>query len=307
MFIPIFLRIAVIFVIISVGALARWRRVLDSETTEGLSRVAIELTLPFLYFYTLAANLTPQIFKDISIYPLYAAGLTLFFFALSWLASLLVKLPLAKQRTFMFLITFPNYGFLAIPLIFNFFGEEGLLKIVMFNLGITFLYWTLGVGMLSGARIKGRGIVKNLVNNSMLALILGLVVGIGPWGIPLFILESAKLIGSASIPLALIVVGSLLAQGGLKRPAAWKPLLVIVLWRLLIIPALSLILLKNCLNLSPLVSVIIMLQAALPSASTTPILVKRFGGDAELSAQGVFFTTLLSIITVPIFLSLLLK
>ncbi len=306
MFLSVFSRIGIIFIILLVGALARLCKVLTKETTEGLCRIAIELTLPFLYFYTLSTSLNAQLLFSIWSLPIFAIALTLGSYFLGWLISFPLKLTSSRRRTFMFLATFPNYGFLAIPLIFALFGEAGLVRVIVFNLGITFLYWTFGIAILTG-QAKGPKVFKNLLNNATLALILGLIVGITSFRLPQFVLEAASLIGNATIPLALIVVGSILVQSNSKKTFSFKPIFALVFCRLILMPSLILLFINIFNDLPKMLTAIIVLQAAMPSASTTPILIKRFGGDSELAASGVFFTTLFSIITVPLFLSLVLR
>ena len=280
---------------------------MTQQSTDGLCRIAIEVTLPFLFFYTLSTNLTRQLFFSIISLPFFAIALTLTSFFLSWLASFPLKLNFSRRRTFMFLVTFPNYGFLAIPLIFALSGQEGLVRIFVFNLGITFLYWTLGVSILSGIQTGIFKVFRNLINNASLALVLGPIVGLGSFRVPQFILEASQLIGNATIPLALIVVGSILAQRDSKGVISFNTIFTLIFCKLILMPALAILFINIFDDLPDLLRVIIVLQAAMPSASTTPILTRRFGGDSELAASGVFFTTLFSIITVPLFISLSLK
>ncbi|MBL7084829.1 MAG: AEC family transporter [Candidatus Omnitrophica bacterium] len=307
MFLSVFSRIGIIFIILLVGALARWRKVLTKETTDGLCRIAIEVTLPFLYFYTLSTNLSAELFFSIWSLPIFAIALTLASYFIGRLISFRLKLDSNQRSTFLFLVTFPNYGFLAIPLVFALFGDEGLVRIIMFNLGITFLYWTFGVAILSGSRVKGLKVFKGLLNNATLALVLGLIAGISSLGLPQFVLETSRLLGSATIPLALIVVGSILAEKSSNKTFSFKTVFTLVFCRLILIPGLAVLFINIFNGLPKMLAVLIVLQAAMPSASTTPILTKRFGGDSELAASGVFFTTLFSIITVPLFLSLVLR
>jgi len=306
MFLSVFSRIGIIFTILAIGALARWRKILTQDTTDGLCRVAIELTLPFLYFYSLSTNLNWELFTSIWYLPVLAIILTLLSYFLTHLICWRLKLKLDERNTFLFLGTFTNYGFLAIPLVYALFGEEALVKLIMFNFGITFMYWTFGVALLSASQPKKTSVFKNLINNGTIALMLGLLVGISSIKLPEFIAESAKFVGSASIPLALIVIGSLLARKG-KKTVSPKTISALVLCRLILIPGIVVLILHYFTELPKIVIAIIMVQAATPSASTTPILTKRFGGDAELAASGVFFTTLFSIFTLPLFLSLVLQ
>ncbi|MBN2097770.1 MAG: AEC family transporter [Candidatus Omnitrophica bacterium] len=304
MFFSVFSRIGIIFIILLVGALARWRKLLSEQTTDGLCRIAIEVTLPFLYFYTLATSLNRTIFLSLWPLPLLAIGLTGVSLFFSWLFSARLKLNQKQRRTFIFLGTFGNYGFLAIPLAFALFQEQGLLWMSMFNLGISFLYWTLGVTILKGHTDKGIRIFRNLIHNATIALVLGLVVGLTSISLPRFFLETAQLIGGSSIPLALIVIGSFLAAQRRRIGYSVKIISALVFLRLIFIPLLVLLSLQMFDHLPAILTVIIILQAAMPSASTTPILTKRFDADAELAASGVFFTTLFSIVTVPFFISL---
>lgn len=307
MFISILSRVGVIFAVLFVGALARRTNVLNKEATEGLCRVVIEVMLPFLYFYTLATNLSKELFLDIWYLPLFAFGLTAISLLVSWLFSRPALSDKEGRRTFVFLGTFGNYGFLAIPIIYALFAQEGLVMISVFNLGIALLYWTLGLSILTGAHTQGIKVFKNLFNNSIYGLLLGLVAGIGSIAVPEFILEISKLIGAAAIPLALIVVGSLLAHKDIGKKVDVKCISLLVLCRLICIPLLVFILIRLFGIDSKVLVALLVLQAAMPSASTTPILTQRFGGKTELAASGVFFTTLLSILTIPILLSIALR
>ena len=307
MFLFTFSRIGVIFIVLLVGALARFFKVLSKETTDGLCRIAIEVTLPFLYFYTLSTSLNRQLLFSIWPLPIIAIALTLFSYFLTRIVSLPLKLKDNQRGTFLFLGTFGNYGFLGIPLVYALFGREALAKLIVFTLGVTFLYWTFGVAILSDPRVRAGKVFRNLANNGILGLLLGLAAGISSFPIPEFILESSRLIGNASIPLALIVVGSMLAQSQAKRQFALKAIFTLVFCRLILIPALVVLVVNSFEGLPKIIGAIIVLQAAMPSASTTPILTRRFGGDSQLAASGVFFTTLLSIITVPLFITLVLR
>ena len=307
MFLSIFSRIGIIFIILLIGALARWRKLLTQQSTDGLCRVAMEVTLPFLYFYTLATSLSRELFFSLLMLPLFAALLIFGSYLLARLFSLRLGLNPGQRSTFLFLTTFTNYGFLAIPLVFALFGQAGLVRLIVFNLGFTFLLWTFGVTILAGPRARGIKVFKNLANNATLALGLGLIVGISGFRVPGFILEASRIIGNATIALALIVVGSILAQRGTQKAASFKAIFALVFCRLILIPALTIILINLFDGLPKMLAAIIVLQAAMPSASTTPIFTRKFGGDTELAASGVFFTTLFSIITVPLFISLALR
>ncbi|MBN3037798.1 MAG: AEC family transporter [Candidatus Omnitrophica bacterium] len=304
MFAFVLYRIGIIFAILFIGALARRVNILTKETTDGLCRLAIEVTLPFLYFYTLSANLNRGLFLSIWSMPLWAVGLTFVSLVLGWAFSSGLKSDLRQRRTFLFLVTFGNYGFLAIPLVYALFGQEGLVIVSVFNLGVAFLYWTLGLVILTGVKGKGLSVFKNLFNTATFALVSGLIVGISPLTPPKFILEVSQLIGNASIPLALIVVGSILAHRDAPRNFSFRTIFSLVFCRNVLTPAIVLLSVNVFFALPKMILAIIVLQAAMPAASTTPILTAKFNGDTDFAASAVFFSTLFGIITIPLFISL---
>ena len=73
--------------------------------------------------------------------------------------------------------------------------------------------------------------------------------------------------------------------------------------RLLLIPLVVLGVL-TLLHIDTLVTGVTVLLAAMPAASTTAILAEKYNGDAKFASAAVFFSTLLSLVTVPLVLLL---
>ena len=148
--------------------------------------------------------------------------------------------------------------------------------------------------------------LKNLINSGTIGLLCGIIAGLAAFKILPFIMDSAGMLGSATIPLALLVVGSIMSTGKLKKLRSYKKALtLIILCRLVLVPTIVLLVTGMLDWLPPLVRAIVVLQSAMPSASTTPIFTTRFGGDSQFASVGVFATHICSIITIPIFMSLL--
>ncbi len=310
MFIEILSKVSALFVVLAVGALARHKNLLDEASTRALARLVLTVALPLLYFHSLAANFTYELLKAIWVLPVFAAGMVLAGYALAKAFSRFVVLDKPAKATFVYLATFTNCGFLAIPIANALYGSNGIIRVVFFNVGFNLLYWTLGVWTLRASNpAAGGGIpspLRSLVNSGTIGLACGMVVGLAAVRLPAFMLDSAGILGSATIPLALLVVGSIMRKGDIQRLRSYqKPLLLIVLCRLIVIPGLIFIVTGFCGFLSPLSRAVIVLQSAMPSASTTPIFTSRFGGDSQFASAGVFATHICSILTVPIFISLL--
>jgi predicted permease len=313
MFLQVLSKVSVLFIALSIGALARHKNILTGDSTKSLAKAVLVITLPFLYFYSLATQFTKDLFEEIWPLPLFAVCLIGAAYITAKALSRFLNLDSRGRATFIYLSTFTNCGFLAIPIASTLYGSEGVMRVVFFNVGFNLLYWTLGVWTLRMSNpdlpAGGTGIYslsKNLINSGTMGLLAGIIAGLTALKIPSFFLDSTNIIGSATIPLALLVVGSIMSKGEMRRLYTYKNTLIcIVISKLIIIPLLALFVTNFFDSLPALSRAIIVLQSAMPSASTTPIFTARFGGDSQLASAGVFATHACSIITIPLFISLL--
>ncbi|MBN1871392.1 MAG: AEC family transporter [Candidatus Omnitrophica bacterium] len=313
MFQEIASKTSVLFIVLLIGAAARYKKILDEASTRTLANLVLVVALPFLYFHSLSTKFTAELLNTIWVLPVFALALVSLGYAIAKVLSGFIDLPASSKATFVYLATFTNCGFLAIPIANALYGPDGIIRVVFFNVGFNLLYWTLGVRTLrtanksSGSSYGGRfALAGNLINGGTIGLLCGIGVGLMSIRLPSFLMDSANIIGSATIPLALLVVGSIMSKCDMSKFRQYRrSVILITVCRLLVVPCLALFISSLFKDLAPLSRAIIVLQSAMPSASTTPIFVSRFGGDMELASVGVFATTMCSIITVPFFISLL--
>jgi len=297
----VFTKTGSLFIMLLVGALARYRKIITTDALDTLCRLVLNVTLPALFIYILASKCVGNTILSLWYAPFFAAAIIFVGYGVATIAAKLLKVPKERLGTFKFLIAFQNSGFLAIPIAFALFGEDGVLNIVIFNIGFNLLLWTFGIRLLKGSKEKTA--IKpfaNVVNTGTVALALGLALGGFCIAVPLFIMDTAKMLGDATVPLSMLVVGAILAGSGIRSKGHGRELAVITLCRIIIIPVIFLGAIRIMPNIPTLMRSIIVLQAAMPSAVTSVIFAKRFGGDYDFAASGIFVTTLCSMVTVPI-------
>jgi len=128
--------------------------------------------------------------------------------------------------------------------------------------------------------------------------------------LPTIIAKPAQYITDAYVPLALLTLGAQLASK--PRWPRWKPVSVVLIIRLLLGPIqMGLILYGlHCVGWRPLdlwgtqgwPAELLILTAAVPTAITTLLLTLELGGDVDLAADCVFWTTVCSCISIPVWL-----
>ena len=154
---------------------------------------------------------------------------------------------------------------------------------------------TLGSGSL------GKSLAALGRNPLILACLVGIGLNVSGIGLPGWSAATVELLGRAALPLGLVAVGVALRPAALVRRdrGIWASHLV----KLGLMPALALAL-ALLLGLDSVSRDVVLLFAALPTATSAYILARQLGGDAEMMAALITGQTLLAMVTLPLWLRL---
>ncbi len=295
--------VASVFVVIIIGYFLRERQLVSDQTWEAVEVLCFYLLFPFLIVRTLAGADFGEI--PVSQFAIVVVG------AIIGMASLLLLLrPLASGRlgmsgpsfTSLFQAATRWHGFMALAIVGTIYGPEGVTLVAIAIAVMVPLIQVLTVGVLAvfgdGAKPGWLSIIKTLGTNPfMLACIAGGLLNIT--GLPQFAFGTLEIIGSAGLGLALLAVG---AGIRLDHASRTKTLVAIgVLIRLIGMPLLML-LGAWLVGLEGLARTIAVIAGAVPTASTSYVMARRMGGDAELMANIITFQVLVAAITLPAFI-----
>ena len=216
------------------------------------------------------------------------------------LASKVFKLATPLSRGITAIVMFPNNGNMGLPVATFALGTAGLDRAIIYMLGSSFLMFCFGPAI-----IRGKGFLQGLSLTFKLPLIWAILLGISlrlfsirlPWELD----KGIQQLGAAAIPIALIVLGIQLSQ------TRFQPKLsefLVAIARLAIAPAIAYFI-GRLLQLEILDLQVLVLQSAMPTAVNSFIIVSEFGGDKDLVARAIVTSTLMSFITLPIVLWLI--
>ncbi len=212
----------------------------------------------------------------------------------------ITNFPSSLETAILATSLFPNNGNMGLPVVDFALGTAGLARAVIYMIGSSILMFCFGPAI-----IKGEGIVYGLRLIIKLPLLWAIVAGIGlrmlNFEFPFQLDTSIQKVGTAAIPIALILLGMQLASTHFEL--GFKELYATVI-RLLVAPAIAYIVGIN-LDLQILDLQVLVLQSAMPTAVNSLVLVTEFGGDKDFVAKTIVTSTLLSFITLPLILWLL--
>ncbi len=278
--------------------------IIDDHGLEIITRVLINFLLPVFMFHQLTAQFDFREFPGWWMFPLIGIGIILAGLALGRLV--LVFAPgIASKREFLSLVVFQNSGYIPLMLVTTLFSGEvaGRLYVYIFLLliGFNLMMWSLGVWLLSPGQ-EGAVDIKKLVNPPLAALAVTLAVIALGWHrfVPGVLVNPLELFSRCMLPTAMIVIGGGLARIQLTAVRI-APMACALIVKLVILPLLALGIVW-LFKVQSLIGFLLVLETVVPSAVTLSVIAKYYRADEAFVNQGIFYTHIFSLITIPLFL-----
>lgn len=203
-----------------------------------------------------------------------------------------------------FALIFNNATFLGYPIVVNTFGPTGIIAYCGFIIAFNVALFSYGIWLFE-RKISTKLFKSVITNPNILAVLLGMILFLAGIQLPAFFTDAVGFVGGATTPLSVICIGFMLSRADFK--------LLFKKWRLIIVSMIQLILgplatfwLLTLLKFPiEVVSVCTLIQA-LPTATSLGLFATKYGGNNIESSELVTISTILSIVTMPIMIMLLL-
>jgi len=287
-----------IFVLAGVGFVLARR---FGASVKTLSTVAFNALSPCLVFNQLV---TAQVSGSQSLR--VAAFCVLLTIAIG-IAALLTSLPLRLDRvtrsSFLLVSMFSNSGNYALPVVLFAFGRDALAFASVYFVTSAILIYTAGILVAaSGHGSVGLALTRLFKVPAVYAVTAAVLVLTTHTTVPDAVMRPIGLLSDAAIPIMLLVLGMQLERAVTpKHPAAVGAAVVLSL----VVAPLIAFGLAALLGLTGAARQAAIIEASMPAAVITTVLALEFDLDAGFSTSVVFFTTLLSPITLVLLIAYL--
>lgn len=287
-----------IFLIAGAGAL------LGSFTNlnpRSLSQLVLYIFSPCLIFTLLTqSNLDNTAFLHVASFSLV---LVFVLGVITWAAGAALKFDRALISGTMMTTLFANAGNYGLPVVLFAFGPQALPIASLFFVVNMSLAYTAGtvIASLSSADLK-KAILNLLKLPLIYAVLLAFLFINTGWTIPVPLARATTLLGDASIPCMLILLGLQLRSGNFR--VQWAPIALIVSLRLVVSPILAALILPHF-GLIGQTGDTLTLQAGMPTAVITTLLSTEYNANPTFVTSAVFITTIISPLTITPLLNML--
>lgn len=295
-FLAVIIKVAVILILILVGYFVVKKGMFSQKGLSEVTDFLIHIVTPCLIissFMTADSGTLEamDLFLAVAL-PVVSIAISI---ALSYLFFRKETKP--RQKVLRFAMIFSNVGFMGVPLVEGIVGAGGVLYSSFFIAVFNVICWTYGYAMMGGGRVSLKTL---LLNPGVIGLAIGLPIYFLNIRLPELIASPIEMLAEVNTPLAMLVVGGYIARVELKAFFSDLAVYKMSALRLLVAPVLYLaVALLVRPNDTLLLSSVI--QAATPVAATCVLLAVQHGGDAELASKCVAVTTVISVLTIPVF------
>lgn len=292
--------VSVLFFIIIIGYVANKKGYIDLRVSKGLSDLLLNITLPCSILISFNMPFSRELLFNASV----TFGLGIFLFVAFFFISKILysSYPPQQAKVLRLSMIFSNSGFMGFPVIDGIFGNIGMFYASIYSITFNLSIFSLGIFLLTGEG-HTRTILKNSLNPSMLAILIGFIVFMFSWDFPPPVAQSLKMLAGMTSPLSMLIIGATLAQSKISEVFMIPTVYYSSLIRLIACPLLTLAVCK-ILSIDTTVMQVMVVLLAMPTAAMIAILSEKHGGDSSLASKCVLISTILSILSIPGIVSL---
>lgn len=296
-------KIISLFIILLAGFLIVRFRVFSASESRTLSKTSLYLLAPCMILSAFQVDCTPEISSGLALAAGASVIIQVLLVSMSGVFKRVLKMDAVEQTS----VIYSNAGNLIVPLVSAILGDEWVIYTSGFMGVQLVLMWTHAKSVLCGD--KGIDIKKIALNPNMIAIYFGLVLFFTGWRIPGPVGDAVDSLGGMIGPVSMLVTGMLIGGMDMKKLFSYKRLPLIVLMRLIAVPAFTLVMLRftGIANLAPNgrdVLLITFLASTTPSASTITNMAVVYDRDADYASAINVATTFGCVITMPIMVAL---
>lgn len=285
----------VMFLLMGIGYVLAKKKILTDAGTKQLTEILLLTVVPCVIINAYQRDFDADMAKKLCVALLFSVIVHII--AIILCPVIFSKSGTAKKSINIFGAVYGNCGFMALPIIQSLYGNDGVFYAVAFVTVFNILYWTHGVFIYTND-LKQISIKSLLKTPGIIGTVIGVLLFFMHIRLPEPVLKTVSFMASLNTPIPMIILGTYLVGFDfkvIKNISMWG----VCIFRLIAFPVIG-IAVAYFLNMENAVSIPLIISCGCPVATVTSLFAVRYGLDSGYASQIVSFSTILSIITIPI-------
>ena len=299
-----------IVILIAVGYFLQKYKWFGPDFSKGISKLVVKVGLPCGIFTGILANLTVGNLGSLGIGLIFPFGTVIISYIIAYILMKVFRIRENRKGIFLNAVANANTIFVGMPLNIALFGEASIPYYLVCYISNTISTWVIGIIIMSATdphKEPGKKSFnwKKVITPPLVGFILGLIFLVFSIPVPSFITSALNYLGDFVTPLALIYIGIMLYNAGLKNMKLDRDSILSLIGRFVICPIIIIILIMIGtgtfgLTMSDIEKNSFIVQSATPMLAVLPILAAEYHGDVEFATNITTISTVLFIVVVPV-------
>lgn len=300
-FLTIGQQVLVLFILIAVGFVCGKKGVITEHASKVMTDIVLYAVTPCVMISAFQRDFSMEMLGQVGVAALTAAvilGVSIVLCRLVFRGR-----DVSRRKVLQFAVIFSNCGFMSLPLQKQLLGDDGWFFGSIFVAVFNIIVWTYGLVDMSGDK-KQLSIKKIALNPGIIGAVAAVILFILPFQLPPVIAQPITHLSNLNTPVPMLIIGYYLSKADFRKAFTDKGAYLASLFRLIIIPfAAAFAMLALRMDKTMIIAFTIACSA--PTAATTTMFAAKFNRDVELSVSVVTLTTVLSLITMPLIVSVI--
>ena len=294
-------QVAVLFILIAVGFGCGKKGMITEHASKVMTDIVLYVVTPCVMVSAFQREFS---FDTLYIMLIAAATALIILIGSILLARLVFRTKdIGRRKVLQFAVIFSNCGFMSLPLQKELLGDDGWFFGSIFVAVFNIVVWSYGLLDMSGDR-KQLSVKKILLNPGIMGAVLATVLFVCNVKLPPIIINPVTHLANLNTPIPMLVIGYYLSQASFKKAFSDKGSYFASIFRLLVIPLIAAFTMYF-LGMHRVMTIAFTIACAAPTAATTTMFAAKFDRNVELSVSVVAATTVLSLITMPLIVSMI--
>jgi hypothetical protein len=292
----------IIVLLILTGYLSKYFKILKENDRVVLNNIVVYIAMPSTIFLTIMKNVSPADLPQFLKLPILIFITFVLCGIVGYIIGRFLKLNKKSLGGLILVCALGNTGFLGYPIIYGFYGTEGLTRAIFCDMGSVFASLLFGtyIGIKFGESHKDKSVIRELLKfpplmTSILSIIL-VFFGYNINNFPEFFIKTLNYLSNATIPLIMLSLGLSLSPSSAKFGTMYGIIASFV--RMGIAPFMAFVL-SSIFLMTGLEKNVLILESAMPSAMMSLVFAVLYELDIKLVASACFITTVVSLIVLP--------
>ena len=294
-----------LFLLLVLGFVLFKCHIFDEYTNKKISALIVNVASPMLIISSIAGVEGND--KSI-VFLMIGAGILMYigFIILGKIINRIFPFPKKDWPVYECMVVFANTGFMGYPVLLDVFGQEAVFYASLIHMAFNFFVYTYAIMCLTKSDDSEFKLnFKQLLTPGIVLIFIGILIYLFDMQLPSVLMDTINSVGSLTAPLSMMMIGSSLAVYPIKDSFTdWRSY-VFAFVRLIIVPFVTMIVCR-LLHINPYYANITIITNAMPVGSMVLMLATQYNANVKIVTKNIVVSTLLSVITIPIVVAIML-